>query len=191
MRKRDRTSDEHRNATGRKTARRSARFAATVGLSSAILAVSSQISLPMPGGVPLTLQTFAVALCGNLLGSTGGTAAVAVWLTSGAVGLPVFSSFGSGIGVLFGITGGFLFGFLPLAWFSGKGSTRFRRILFGAVGLVACYAVSAGWASVLTGSDFFATAGGFVLFYAPKDVLSLIFADCLAIAIKRRGFSLF
>ena len=33
-----------------------------IGMFAAVLAVLSQISIPMPSGVPVTLQTFAVAL---------------------------------------------------------------------------------------------------------------------------------
>ena len=35
-----------------------------VGVFAAVMAVLSQISIPLPTGVPVTLQTFAVALCG-------------------------------------------------------------------------------------------------------------------------------
>ena len=48
------------------------------GVMAALLAVMSQISIPLPFGVPVTLQTFAVAMCGYLLGPALGTLAVAV-----------------------------------------------------------------------------------------------------------------
>ena len=37
---------------------------AMVGMFTAVLAVLSILQIPMPSGVPITLQTFAVALCG-------------------------------------------------------------------------------------------------------------------------------
>ena len=40
-----------------------------VGMFAAVLAVISQISLPMPTGVPITIQVFGVALVGAVLGS--------------------------------------------------------------------------------------------------------------------------
>ena len=40
-----------------------------VGMFAAVLAVISQISLPMPTGVPITIQVFGVALVGASLGS--------------------------------------------------------------------------------------------------------------------------
>ena len=44
-----------------------------VGMFAAVLAVISQISLPMPTGVPITIQVFGVALVGAVLGSRLGT----------------------------------------------------------------------------------------------------------------------
>lgn len=38
-----------------------------IGMFTAVLAVLSILEIPMPSGVPITLQTFAVALCGYVL----------------------------------------------------------------------------------------------------------------------------
>ena len=40
----------------------------TVGMFTAVLSVLSILTIPMPTGVPVTLQTFAMALCGYVLG---------------------------------------------------------------------------------------------------------------------------
>lgn len=64
-----------------------------VGVFAAVLAVLSQISFPLPSDIPVTLQTFAVALCGYALGCKRGTLAVLVYIVLGAVGLPVFANF--------------------------------------------------------------------------------------------------
>ncbi|MGI6071133.1 MAG: biotin transporter BioY, partial [Blautia sp.] len=94
---------------------------AFAGLFAAILAVLSVIQIPMPSGVPVTLQTFAVALCGCVLGRKWGFTATLLYVLIGTVGLPVFSGMKGGIGVLAGPTGGFLFGFLALAPLCGLG----------------------------------------------------------------------
>ena len=67
-----------------------------IALCSAITVVCSQISVPI-GPVPVTLQTFAIALSGYLLGAKGGTAAVTVYIITGLIGLPVFAGFKGGI----------------------------------------------------------------------------------------------
>ena len=58
------------------------------GMMTAVLAVLSQIQIPMPSGVPVTTQTFGVALCACVLGWKMGTASVAVYLLLGGSGVP-------------------------------------------------------------------------------------------------------
>ena len=86
-----------------------------VGVFAAVLAVLSQISFPLPSGIPVTLQTFAVALCGYALGCKRGTLAVLVYIVLGAVGLPVFANFSGGFGSLVGLAGGYIYGTGKLA----------------------------------------------------------------------------
>ena len=90
-----------------------------VGVFAAVLAVLSQISIPLPSGIPVTLQTFAVALCGYALGWKRGLLATAVYVALGLVGLPVFSGFSGGLGKLAGPTGGYILGFLAIAGLAG------------------------------------------------------------------------
>ena len=75
-----------------------------IGMFAAVLAVLSQISIPMPSGVPVTLQTFAVALTGFILGWKYGAISVGIYILLGTVGVPVFSNFSGGLGALFGKT---------------------------------------------------------------------------------------
>lgn len=113
-----------------------------VGVFAAVLAVLSQISFPLPSGIPVTLQTFAVALCGYALGCKRGTLAVLVYIVLGAVGLPVFANFSGGFGSLVGLAGGYIYGFLPMAALCGLGTKMPHRVLavvLGVAGLAACH----------------------------------------------------
>ena len=65
-----------------------------VGMFAAVLAVISQISLPMPTGVPVTIQVFGVALVGAVLGSRLGTTATLVYVLLGAIGLLIVETIG-------------------------------------------------------------------------------------------------
>ena len=90
---------------------------AYIGLFAVVIAICSWISIPTV--VPFTLQTFAVFLAVAVLGGKRGTLAVIVYVLLGAVGLPVFSGFKGGIGVLLNTTGGFIIGFVffsPVMW---------------------------------------------------------------------------
>ena len=81
------------------------------GMFAALLTAVSQISLPMPTGVPITIQAFGVALCGAVLGWKRGALSTLVYILLGAVGLPVFANFQGGLRVITGFTGGYV-----LAW---------------------------------------------------------------------------
>ncbi|MFN0136438.1 MAG: biotin transporter BioY, partial [Phycisphaerae bacterium] len=57
-----------------------------------LLAISAQVSFPLPfTPVPVTMQTLVVVLAGVALGPWLGVAAVATYLGAGIVGLPVFA----------------------------------------------------------------------------------------------------
>ena len=113
-----------------------------VGMFAAGLAVLSQISIPMPSGVPITLQTFAVALAGVVLAWKLGTASVLVYILLGAVGVPVFAGFTGGAQALVNYTGGFIWGFLGMALLCGIGvqmKNKIAGILLGTAGLAVCH----------------------------------------------------
>ena len=90
-----------------------------VGMFAAVLAVISQISLPMPTGVPITIQVFGVALVGAVLGSRLGTTATVVYVLLGAIGLPIFANFTGGISSIVGVTGGYIWAWPFMTWLSG------------------------------------------------------------------------
>jgi biotin transport system substrate-specific component len=101
--------------------RLSATDLALVAAFAALIAACTVVGgIPVGGaGVEITLQTFAIALSGALLGAVRGTLAVAVYLALGAAGLPIFSGHSSGLGVFTGITAGYLWSFLAVAFLTG------------------------------------------------------------------------
>ncbi|HEY8743567.1 MAG TPA: biotin transporter BioY [Chloroflexota bacterium] len=84
------------------------------------LAASARIALPLPfTPVPITGQTLAVLLIGALYGSRLGLATVLGYMAEGLAGLPVFAQGLGGPAVLFGPTGGYIFGFALAAFVIG------------------------------------------------------------------------
>lgn len=166
-----------------------------IALFAAVLCILSQISIPTPWGVPFTLQTLAVALTAYTLGWKKGTLSVAVYLALGAVGLPVFSSFGSGIATLVGMTGGYLWGFLGMAALCGRGADwafrdpskkhTFLCILFSILGLAACHIPGVLQFALVSdstlGSAFLVGSAPYLL----KDAVSMVLAFGLATAIRK------
>ncbi|WP_241156062.1 biotin transporter BioY [Adlercreutzia sp. ZJ154] len=104
--------DEMSAESSKSTGTSRARSVAVVGLSIAIIAVCTWVTIPM-GPIPFTLQMFAIPLIVCILRPSESIAAIAGYLVLGAVGLPLFSGMRGGIGVIMGPTGGFLLGYLP------------------------------------------------------------------------------
>ena len=79
------------------------------------------------GPVPVTGQTFAVLLAGVLLGRWWGGISLAIYAGLGAVGVPWFAGWGSGLGYLAGPTGGYIIGFILAALFLGHFTDTYIR----------------------------------------------------------------
>lgn len=90
-------------------------------LFASLTAVGAYVKIPLPiTPVPVTMQVFFVLLAGSMLGSRWGTISMVVYLLLGIAGFPVFAGGASGMGVLFGPTGGYLAGFIFAAFVTGK-----------------------------------------------------------------------
>ena len=119
-----------------------------ISLFAVIIGVCSWLSIP--ASVPFTMQTFAVFAAVGVLGGRRGTLAVLVYLLLGAVGLPVFSGFAGGPGVLLGATGGYILGFLlsALAMWAMEavlGRKTWVLAISMVLGLLICYAFGTLW----------------------------------------------
>lgn len=67
-----------------------------IGALTAVIVIMAQISIPMPLGVPMTMQTFAITLAAVILGSRKSALATTIYVLLGAVGVPVFANFRGG-----------------------------------------------------------------------------------------------
>lgn len=156
------------------------------GVLAAVLAVLSPISIPTPIGVPITLQTFGVALCGYVLGPALGSCAVLVYMFLGAVGLPVLAGFSGGIGFFLGVTGGFLWGFPIMAFFCGRGvrtGNKLLSILLGIAGLIICHMFGILQFSIVTSTSVLQSFLIMSLPYIFKDALFVALAYLVSISV--------
>ena len=140
-----------------------------LALSIALIIVGSQLAVPLPGGVPFTLQTLVIPLIAAAFGWQLGT------------GLPVFSGASGGIAVLFGPNGGFLWAFLPLALITGldKGN-RFYLTLAAGIALFLQLLLGAAWLAWISHLPFAAAANAAIWPFLPTTLAKLALVVALA-----------
>ncbi len=169
---------------------------AYIALFAVLMAVCAWITVPLPKPlVQFTLQTFAMFMALTTLGGRRGLYAMVVYLLLGAVGVPVFSGFRGGLGVLLDTTGGYIIGFAAAAlvyWLltAKLGDSLPVKIAACVLGLAVCYAFGTAWFLVLyartTGPIGVTTALSWcVLPYIVPDLLKLALAVVLSGRIKK------
>ena len=164
-----------------------------MGVSAAVLTVISQISIPMPTGIPITIQLFGIALVGTILGWKRGAIATLVYILLGCAGLPVFSNFRGGLQCLTGMTGGYILAWPVMAALSGirvKHSSQtvvlLASIALSVTGLMIVELTGAFQWSLLTSEMSFGAivAYSFVAFI-PKDIVLTVLAVLTGSRIRR------
>lgn len=144
-----------------------------------IITLSAQISVPMYP-VPMTLQTLAILTIGMTLGLRLGLASVAMWLTQGALGLPVFAG-GVSTAAFVGPTAGFLFGFLAMVAIVGAAADHGVRGMFGlsVAGLVASviiYLPGLAWPAIILSKTVPDLMAGWMVPFIAGDALKSLIA---------------
>lgn len=162
----------------------------SIAIMAAITAVMAQISIPMPLGVPMTMQTFAVTLAGVILGSKRGALSMIVYVLLGAIGVPVFAGFSGGAQYLVGATGGFLISFPLMAYLIGVGVKLKKKkgmfLLFLILGTVSNYIVGVVMFCIVTQSSVMTGITACVLPFIPTAIIKAAVASVLGLQIHRR-----
>ena len=178
---------------GKKIARSAAKSIAQTALGVALITVCAWVTIPV-FAIPFTLQTFAVAFVGALLGWKKGTAAVVVYVLMGLVGVPVFAGFKSGVVALAGPTGGYIVGFVFLALFPALANllpiTKTAKrcaisYLFMVIGLAVCYAFGTAWFVVMYDCTVGYALMMCVVPYLAADFIKLAVAALLAVRLQK------
>lgn len=126
----------------------STKYITYIAIFVSLIAVCSFISIPLQ--IPITMQSFAIMLCGSLLGKKRGTIAVLIYILLGVIGLPVFAGFSSGIAVISGPPGGYIIGFIFMSFIIGLiieklGNKTYILALAMFSGLIVCYIFGSLW----------------------------------------------
>ena len=179
------------NQTNTVSAPRTKTYEITItALMAAVTCILAPLSIPI-GPVPISFTNLAIYLSLYLLGWKKGTISYLIYLLIGLVGIPVFSSFTSGPGKLFGPTGGYLIGFIPLALIAGFFIDHFRNkkalcFLGMILGTAVCYALGTAWLAVQAHMGFQAALMAGVIPFLPGDFIKMLLALLIAPQIRKQ-----
>lgn len=164
-----------------------------IGMFAALMAVVSQLSIPLPTGVPVTIQVMGIALIGAVLGWKLGFFAILVYILVGAVGLPIFANFQGGIQCLVGMAGGYILAWPIMAICCGirlfpdkKIVSLLSDIILALIGLMIVEFVGAFQWSLLTSEM---TLKAIIIYsftvFIPKDIVITIIGVLLGRQIRK------
>ena len=171
----------------------STRDLALAGMIAAILTIISQISIPMPTGVPITIQVFGIALVSVVFGWRLGLLGTLSYILLGAVGLPIFANFRGGFSVLVDFTCGYIWSWPLMSVLCGlRFKTANRQMgtvlsyLFPLIGLAINEAAGGLQWAFLAGDM---SVGGVFIYsmtaFVPKDIVLTILAVILGTQMRR------
>lgn len=157
----------------------------TAALMVGLITAGSLIAIPLPGTpVPIVLQNLFVVLTGLFLPPLWALITIAVYLTLGAIGLPIFAGATGGLSHFIGPTGGYLFGFLIAAPVTSlifrvsqremKRPGRIALLSSGFVGFLFPYVPGILWLQHVTSLDLYPAFLIGALPFLPGDLLKLI-----------------
>lgn len=158
-------------------------------LFAALMAVSAQISIPIEP-VPICMTLFAVELCGALMKKQYAALATLAYILLGLVGAPVFAGFKSGAAVLFGTTGGYIFGYVLCAFLISLiiekwGREVWKQVIAMVVGLLVCYLFGTAWFMLLSGRALAESLALCVIPFLPGDAVKIALAVVLSLALYK------
>lgn len=160
----------------------------------ALISISAWITVPI-GPVPFTLQTMAIAFVVAAMTPRRIVTTLLGYLLLGAIGVPVFSGMQGGVGVLLGMTGGFLLALVPSSFVAavlvGDGSSAKRRIVAAYVVDVLMFVIGWAWlmvAGALGPAQAFAAAvAPFIIPDICKVAVGIVVAQAVGRAVPQLG----
>lgn len=163
---------------------------AIISLAASMICVLSPISIPI-GDIPISLATFIIYLFASILGPKKATISVCIYILVGIIGIPVFSSYRAGINVIVGVTGGYIIGYLPLAFLTGLFSYKFKKQIWMypvgmIIGTICCYLIGTVWYMVNTKNTLMASLLVCVVPFLLFDVVKIILASLLGFFTNKR-----
>lgn len=159
-----------------------------VGVFTALMCVLSPLSIPLDP-VSITLATLVIYIIGATFDYKIAVLPVVLYLLLGMAGLPVFSKFQGGIQVLFGPTGGYLFGYIPCVFLISLLTSKFpnKKWLYPIamiIGTVVLYAFGTLWFVLYLKYDIYKALLVCVVPFLPGDTFKIAVACLIGIRLS-------
>ena len=164
-----------------------------IALCTALMCVAAQITIPLPIGVPFTLQVMMVILIALILKPLYALIAQSLYTLLGIIGLPVFAGGKSGVGTILAPTGGFIIGFIIAAFVvsllkgSGKGKVGMARYLLVSIlaGIPCIYIPGIALYMVYVQADLWSAIVTLTSVFILIDIAKCVIASLIAIPLNK------
>lgn len=148
-------------------------------LAISLMCILSPISINI-GPIPITFSLFILFIISLYFPKLECAFIVLAYIILGLVGLPVFSGYSSGAGVLFGLTGGYIWSYLItslfISHFSKLNEEFIYKFLICFLGLLICYTFGTIQYCFLTKNNFYHGLMVCVIPFLIFDIIKIIIA---------------
>ena len=168
-----------------------------IALCTALICVGAQLAIPLPIGVPFTLQVLMVMLTALIQKPLYSLISLLLYVLLGIIGLPVFSGAKSGIGTILSPTGGFIIGFVLAAFFVSLIVRALGKRLSGRLTIVRCiistvligipvmYIPGIALYMVYTGADLVSAIVTLTSVFILLDIAKCVIASMIAVPLNK------
>ena len=153
----------------------------------AIIAAFAWLSIPTPFGINLAFSLFGICITGFVLNVKWSVFSTITYIILGTIGIPVFSHFTGGPAIIFGQSGGFIFGFLITVIICAMSKNIKRKVLkyfLFILAVLACHIAGTIQFSIVTGNNIFISFLTASLPFLLKDIILVFVANLVAKKIK-------
>ncbi len=161
-----------------------------IGMCAALMVIFSQFSVPLPfTSVPITFQIFGLVLISIIVGAKIATISQIIFILLGSIGLPVFANFSGGFSIILGPTGGYIFGFIFMAFLVGRASNNQNTVMLfitSYIGLCIDYIIGTLQLKIVTGISLKASLIVGVYPFVGKDIIILSIAILLGLKVRKK-----
>ncbi len=159
-----------------------------IAMVTAMLCLLGPLAIPLPfSPVPLSLATLGLYLTAYILNTKNAILCCTLYLFMGLIGLPIFSGYSGGVGKLFGPTGGYILGYLPLTiicvLFFKHTTSKWMHIVGMILGTLILYLFGTLWLSYIASISISVAFLIGVLPYIIGDIIKIMLATKLSMHI--------